>query len=496
MSRTAELRAALSERLRLGWNWLRARPSRMTFTLGAALAFAVLTVFLFPRFQGADVLSTRVERGRLVVRLVEAGVLRPAQAISYRSPLAGREAEVVFLAPEGVRVNEGDLIAQLDTTDLQRELERSVQEVRQAQAELQMAEVEQQEAQATLDSLTEGQGALALEESRASLELAEKRVERLRAEYESLKPLLERGFITQDELDQTLFELEQAVSEADLARRKTAVYAERTYPQEVRRAGHQLSSREASVENSRAKLEEASSRARWLQQSILACSIYARNPGLVIYEEYLAANPRRKIRVGDRVTSSQVLLTIPEVNRMLVETSVREVDVHRVRPDQLATIQLDAYPGVTIQGKVIRVGTLARSEVDPRFEEKRFDLTVEATELATVELRPEMTARVDIVVGEKEDVLLLPINAVFESDGLPVAYALRPWGVDTRTLELGDSNDTQVEVLDGLKEGERVALVDFSSEASSSPDAVPPSGGAAKNRIRPMPEGRERLAPQ
>jgi HlyD family secretion protein len=468
----------------------------MTFTLAAALAFAVLTFFFFPRFQGADVLSTRVERGRLVIRLVEAGVLRPAQAISYRSPLAGREAEVVFLAPEGVRVNEGDLIARLDTTDLQREFERSVQEVRQAQAELQMAEVEQQEAQATLDSLTEGQGALALEESRASLELTEKRVERLRAEYESLKPLLERGFITQDELDQTLFELEQAVSEADLARRKTEVYADRTYPQEVRRARHQLSSRGASVENTRAKLEEAASRARWLQQSIVACSIYARNPGLVIYEEYLAANPRRKVRVGDRVTSSQVLLTIPEVSRMLVETSVREADLHRVRPDQLATIQLDAYPGVTIQGKVIRVGTLARSEADPRFEEKRFDLTVEATEVATVELRPEMTARVDIVVGEKEDVLLIPVNAVFESDGVPVAYVLRPWGVDKRPLDLGDSNDTQVEVLDGLKEGERVALVDFASAASGSPGAAPSSGGAAKPRIRPMPEGRERLAPQ
>jgi multidrug efflux pump subunit AcrA (membrane-fusion protein) len=468
----------------------------MTFTLGAALGLAALGLLLFPRFQGADVLSARVERGKLVIRLVEAGVLRPAQATSYRSPLAGREAEVLFLAPEGVQVIEGDLIARLDTTDLERELERSVQEVRQAQAELRMAEVEQQEARATLDSLTEGQGALALEEARASLELTEKRVERLRAEYESLKPLLDRGFITQDELDRTLFELEQAVSEAELARRKTEVYAERTYPQEVRRAQHQLSSRGASLENARAKLEEAASRVRWLQQSIQSCSIYAKNPGLVIYEEYLAGSPRRKIRVGDRVTSSQVLVTIPEVNRMLVETSVREADVHRVRPDQLATIRLDAYPGVTLQGKVIRVGTLARSEVDPRFEDKRFDLTVEVTGVAAVDLRPEMTARVDIGVGEKEGVLLVPVNAVFESDGSEVAYVLRPWGVEKRLLDLGEANDIQVEVLDGLREGERVALVDFALEASPGPGPARPSGEELKTRIRPMPEAGERLAPR
>jgi multidrug efflux pump subunit AcrA (membrane-fusion protein) len=188
-------------------------------------------------------------------------------------------------------------------------------------------------------------------------------------------------------------------------------------------------------------------------------------------------------------------LTIPEVNRMFVETSVREADVHRVQPDQRATIQLDAYPGVTLQGKVIRVGTLARSEFDPRFEEKRFDLTVEVTEMATVELRPEMTARVDIVVGEKPDVLLLPINAVFESGGSSVAYALRPWGVDERTLDLGESNDTHVEVQGGLREGERVALVDFAS-ASSAPGAAPPSGGPVNRQLmRPSGEG-ERLAPQ
>jgi HlyD family secretion protein len=384
-------------------------------------------------------------------------------------------------------VNEGDLLARLDTTDLERELERSVSEARQAQAELTMAEVENQEAQASVDSLTEGQGALALEESRASLTLTEKRVERLRAEHESLKPLLERGFITQEELDQTLFELEQAASEAELARRKTDVYAERTYPQEVRRARHQLSSREASVENARAKLEEAKSRVRWLQESILACSLYARNPGLVIYEEYLAANPRRKIRVGDRVTASQVLLTIPEVNRMLVETSVREADVHRVRAGQSAEIQLDAYPGVTLPGTLLRVGTLAHSQVDPRFQEKRFDLTVEVTGQSEVELRPEMSARVDIVVEEKDDVLLLPVNAVFESDGESVAYVLRAWGADRRVLDLGGSSDTAVEVLNGVVAGERVALVDFSGEAFSTE--------AAKPRIGPAPEAKERLAP-
>jgi hypothetical protein len=103
---------------------------------------------------------------------------------------------------------------------------------------------------------------------------------------------------------------------------------------------------------------------------------------------------------------------------------------------------------------------------------------------------------VDIVVGEKDDVLLLPINAVFESDGLPVANVVRPWGVDRRTVELGESNDIHVEVLGGLKEGDRVALVDFAATAPVSSGAGLPSGGGLRPRLPPAGGEPERLAPQ
>ena len=54
-----------------------------------------------------------VERGDLTVRLRETGVLRPAQSLTYHSPLAGRQTELLFLAPEGTRVQTGDLFAEV-----------------------------------------------------------------------------------------------------------------------------------------------------------------------------------------------------------------------------------------------------------------------------------------------------------------------------------------------------------------------------------------------
>lgn len=475
--------------------WLRRHP-RFALTTGGFAALLLVTGALFPHFQGADPLSVRVERGTLVVRLTEAGVVKPAEALSYRSPLAGRETEIIFLAPEGLRVNEGDLVVRLETTELERELERAVQDLRQARADLQVAESEREEAKAAVESLTAGQGALALDESRQSLQLTEKKVARLRTEYESLKPLLDKGYITQEELDRTLVELEQAQAELDLAQRKTEVYAERTYPQELRKARFHLVNREAAVENARAKAAESESQLRWLQASIAGCNIYARMPGLVVYEEYLGGNPRRKIRVGDRVTRSQVILTIPEVSRMLVETSVREADVHRVAPGQPAVIALDAFPGLTLRGKVTQVGALARSEPDRDRSEKRFNLTVEITDAAGADLKPDMTARVDVVVGERPDVLLLPVNAVFDQDGLWVAHLVRAWGVETRSIEVGDTNGTHVEIRAGLQEGDRVALVDLGGGGGAQTGSTPSGGSSLRSLLPQGGKQSEPLAPR
>lgn len=404
------------------------------------------------------------------MRLTQSGTLRPAESITYRSPVAGRETEIVFLVPEGTRVGEGDLLARLDTTDLERELERATQELRQAQVELQAAEIERQEAEATLGSLREGEGALGVDEAQATQKRAERKVERLRESYDGLKPLLEKGYITREEADRAAFELEQAEAELQLARRKAEILVHRTHPQEQQRAELQIAQRRIKVENVRRALAEASQRVKSVRQAIDECSLYARRPGLVVYEEYLATSPRRKVRVGDRVTRSQGIVTIPEVNRMIVETSVEETDVHRVRVGQSASIRLDAFPGLLLAGRVAAVGALARSATE-RPEEKRFDLTVEVDPTDAAELRPEMTARVDVVVAEKTGALLLPVNAVLEDNGVVQVRVLGPWGAELRRVEIGDTDGVWAEVLAGLKEGERVALND--GAAAPAPAPVP-----------------------
>lgn len=451
--------------------WLRLRRSTL-WVIPLAVLVVAGGMFAWQRPSTETSLTGTVERGDLTVRLTETGVLRPAQSLTYRSPLAGRQTELLFLAPEGTRVQTGDLVVRLDGTDLEQELDRAHQTLRQTRVQLRVATAEHQEAVADVESMADGEGALSVQEARFNLELTEKRVAQLRQEYEGLVPVLERGFITREELGQAAFELEQAEGELVLDRQRTNLFLERTFPRDTQRAQLRLAQQEAQLDDARSRVDEAGVLVAALQEAVKACSMYARRPGLVVYEEYLSSNPRRKIRVGDRVTSTQGLVTIPEVDRMLVESSVRETDLHRVRAGQRATIRLDAFPDLRLTGQVLSLGALARASATRPFEEKRFDLVVEV-DATSAQLRPEMTARIDIVVADRRNVLLVPVNAIFERVDDLVANVVTRWSTEPRPVELGVTGDLFAEVLGGLIEGDRVALLDTPGTGIS-PEATPP----------------------
>src|SRR5262249_31978917 len=124
--------------------WLSARPRAAAAGLVvASLAFGGAT--LWRRTAADAALTVPVRKGTLSARWTVSGTVKPVQSITYRSPLGGREAEIVSLVPEGTRVGEGDLLVRLDTSELRRELERAVQEQRQARVDLQVAEMDRAE---------------------------------------------------------------------------------------------------------------------------------------------------------------------------------------------------------------------------------------------------------------------------------------------------------------------------------------------------------------
>jgi HlyD family secretion protein len=432
-----------------------------TRIVAAAIATAtLLAVWLRPADRNASLsASIVVTHGPIRVRLIESGVLRPRRAVTYRSPLEGRETEVTFLAPEGLHVQAGDLIARLDTSLLERELERTQQALAQARLELQVADDELAGLQAVARAAESGEDSLDVEEAAVALTLAERQSARATREVEELTPLLARGYITSDELERAQLEAEQREAAVRLAARRLAALRGEVQPQgrqkAVLQAAQQASRRTLAAD----RVRDLESLTAQLREGIGRCALYADAGGLVVYEENLSASPRRRVRVGDRVTPSQGLVTIPEIDHMVVETSVRETDVQQVIAGLPVVVHLDAFPDERFEGNVELVSTLARGALDRPYDDKRYDVRVALT-TSTLPLRPDMTARVEFKVAERNEATLLPVTAVVDRGGQPVAYVTSPGGVEVRSLRLGLFDGTHFEVLSGVTAGERVLPAD------------------------------------
>src|SRR5579862_1783604 len=117
----------------LMWSWLGSSTLARRSGLAAAVVVCLLAALAFWRRTDVDPsLVASVRKGTLTAQLTTSGTLRPLQSITYRSPLGGREAEITEIVAEGTRVNEGDLLVRLDTTELQHDVERARQDLRQA----------------------------------------------------------------------------------------------------------------------------------------------------------------------------------------------------------------------------------------------------------------------------------------------------------------------------------------------------------------------------
>lgn len=157
---------------------------------------------------------------------------------------------------------------------------------------------------------------------------------------------------------------------------------------------------------------------------------------------------------GDPVTPGTLAFRIDDLSHLYIEVGISEVDINAVQEGQEVTITLDGAPGKEYHGKVVevgKVGTLQNQVVT-------FNVKVEITD-ADEQVRPGMSATVQILVREIPDVLLVPNRAVRLVDGKYTVYVLRQDQVQPIEIRLGSSGDTMSMLLsDNLQEGDLLVL--------------------------------------
>ena len=161
-----------------------------------------------------------------------------------------------------------------------------------------------------------------------------------------------------------------------------------------------------------------------------------------------------EIKPGDQVTPGTLAFGLADLSRLLVDVEVSEIDVNRVQLGQPVMLNFDAVLDRTYQGEVVEIG-LAGMIVQGVVN---FKVVVELHDLDEA-IKPGMTAAVNIVVNQIEDVLLVPNRAVRVQDGERVVYVLREGMLEPVKVRLGVSSETHSEVIESrLREGDLIVL--------------------------------------
>ncbi|MGI6685943.1 MAG: efflux RND transporter periplasmic adaptor subunit [Bacillota bacterium] len=154
---------------------------------------------------------------------------------------------------------------------------------------------------------------------------------------------------------------------------------------------------------------------------------------------------------GGTAQPGEWLGSIYQASDMRIWTQVDDVDILLVKQGAPVDVTVDALPGEVFKGEVEQVDTMGRDEKGVA----RFGVTIKVN--GGTELRPGMQAKAYIKAGEAKDVLLVPLEAVFQEDGQNKVEVLEDDGTPKIvTVELGLMNDRVAEVKSGLTEGQKV----------------------------------------
>jgi HlyD family secretion protein len=471
-------------------------------SIGVVVALLALAFFVqqISRSVLSGVPTAVVQEGAFKVTITEAGTLQALRSVTYASSIQSNQAKIVALAPEGKMVKKGDLLILFDAQPFEEEIRKSQAQLAQAQADLEKAKqdlklqaIQNQEelgaarqkvsrSELELADVRQGKGLVKEDEAVAAVANAERDLKKAQTAYNDLKPLLDEGFITKMELERAEQQVQQATEQLALARKRhdallqfgrplevsqaesDANLTKESYRQMQSAATYRMDQKRAAIASAQSRIQESTSKLEQARQQLANTEVRADVPGIVVYRDVFFGSEQRKPQVGDQVWANQPLLILPDISKMVVETKVRETDVHKLAQNQNVRVHVEAYPGLKLTGKVTLIGTLAQEERD-RPRAKFFGVTIEIHQ-SEMRLRPGMTTRVEIDVEERAQALYVPLEAVFEREGRHVCFVGSHRGPVPRDVVLGPSNRDFVVIEKGLEKGERVALRDPEAPAA------------------------------
>lgn len=431
---------------------------------------------------GGGVTIATAEMALMAVNVSASGIVTPADEAFVISPLSEKITEVRF--KEGDHVKQGDVLFVLDRSRIQRRIDIASAQLRVAQAQLEEARVGKDGVLRAIEEarkpyvprIEQAEAGIAIKS--AFVKEREAEVARAEKDFKWKKELWSQGRVAGVDYIAAEAAYKRAVAALEAAQNDLES-ARKTRDSLVAELEEHLATLKRDVRAIEAR--EAVARERISEMELARAQAQAEEANTMVTAPIAGTLLHVRARVGDVppagyvATRENALIVIADVSRLFVEAEVDERDVFNIMLKQPATIRLDAVPGKEYKGCVARIaGMASRAARNPDMPVFKIWIEIEG---AGSELRPGLSARVDIVTAQRERALQVPIACVVERRldelGLPetqqvadptatrpgyakVAFVLTGGRVEARRVRLGFATEAKVEVLSGLKEGEEV----------------------------------------
>jgi HlyD family secretion protein len=475
------------------------RPLIILASAIVIIAIGVARFALFQAEQGtvSNHVTFTVRRGPLTISVIESGTIKARDQVILKNEVEGKTS-ILYLIPEGTLVKKGDLLVELDASDLMdRKIDQQIKVQNadaafvgarenlavvenQAQSDVDKAELAYTFSKEDLKKYLEGEFPNELKEAEARLTLAIEEVTRSKENLEWSKRLANEKYISLTELEadeltvkKKILDLELAQNNLDLLKNFThkrmlaqlksdVKQAEMALERTIRKARADVVQAQANLAARKAEYERQKDKLNKIVVQIEKTKIYAPAEGLVIHATSAqGGHPRRRVeplQEGQAVMERQELIYLPTTAAAKAEVAIHEASLDKIRIGLPVKITVDALPGETFVGQVAKIAPLPDAQsawINPDLKVYNTDIYLENNNSA---LKTGMSCTAEIVVEQHREATYIPVQAVLRVGRQPTVYLVNGKNLEPRKVEIGLDNNSMVRIISGLEPGELVSL--------------------------------------
>jgi multidrug resistance efflux pump len=367
-------------------------------------------------------LTVKVNRGDFVSEVTTSGEAQSNSLKKINGPenlrkFKIRDIKIQDLIPEGTVIKEGDYVGRLDPSNVNEQIIDA-----KLNLETSVSKYTQQQLDTTLN---------------------------LKQERNSIKDL-------KFNIEEVELELQQSIYEPPASIRKLEINLEKLKRDlKERDENYQIKKKQANARMVEVGTEVSKIRNKLqdLNELLKSFTIYSDSNGMLTYVKNWDGS---KKKVGSTISTwDPSIANLPDLTKMESKTYANEVDIRKIKKDLKVKIGFDAFPEMQIEGIVTEVANVGEKKRGSDI--KVFQVLIELKE-TNDNVRPGMTTSNIIITNEKRNVLSIPIEAIFSKDSISYVYAKSGFSVIKKQVELGDNNNDEVIIVNGLTEKDIVYL--------------------------------------